>query len=87
MNASTLLHIDDVRIREIKELLPPGHVLREFPATPKAAQVTFEARHAIHRILHGADDRLLVVIGPVFDSRHPLRQWITPSACKPKPSA
>ena len=24
----------------------------------------FETRHDIHRILHGADDRLLVIIGP-----------------------
>jgi 3-deoxy-7-phosphoheptulonate synthase len=64
MNASTLHHIDDVRIREIKELLPPGHVLREFPATAQAAQTTFDARQAIHRIIHGADDRLLVIVGP-----------------------
>ena len=28
---------DDVRIREIKELSPPGHILREFPTTDKAA--------------------------------------------------
>ena len=55
---------DDLRIREIKELLPPGHVIREFPATEKAARTVYEARNAIHRILHGADDRLLVVVGP-----------------------
>src|SRR5574337_2151240 len=41
-----------------------AHVLREFPATPKAAETAYEARQAIHRILYGADDRLLVVIGP-----------------------
>ncbi|AYH42819.1 3-deoxy-7-phosphoheptulonate synthase AroG [Azoarcus sp. DN11] len=64
MPASVKIHIDDVRIKEIKELAPPVHVLREFPATPKAAEVAFEARQAIHRILYGADDRLLVVIGP-----------------------
>ena len=56
--------VDDVRIREIKELSPPGHVLREFPASEPAATTTYEARAAIHRILHGADDRLLVVVGP-----------------------
>jgi 3-deoxy-7-phosphoheptulonate synthase len=39
-------------------------MLREFPATPKSAETAFEARAAIHRILFGADDRLLVVIGP-----------------------
>ncbi|WIM05434.1 MAG: 3-deoxy-7-phosphoheptulonate synthase AroG [Candidatus Nitricoxidivorans perseverans] len=56
--------VDDVRIREIKELSPPAHILREFPATEKASETTFEARAGIHRILHGADDRLLVVVGP-----------------------
>ena len=55
---------DDVRIREIKELSPPGHILREFPATEAAAEVTYQARQGLHRILHGADDRLVVVIGP-----------------------
>jgi len=56
--------VDDVRIREIKELSPPAHILREFPVSEKAARTTFEARAAIHRILHGMDDRLLVVVGP-----------------------
>ena len=55
---------DDLRIKEIKELSPPGHILREFPMSPAAAETTYEARQSIHRILHGADDRLLVVIGP-----------------------
>jgi 3-deoxy-7-phosphoheptulonate synthase len=64
MSASVKIHIDDVRIQEIKELIPPSHVLREFPATPKAAEVAFQARQAIHRILFGADDRMLVIIGP-----------------------
>jgi 3-deoxy-7-phosphoheptulonate synthase len=64
VKAHTRLHIDDVRIKEIKELVPPAHVLREFPATPASAETTFLARQAIHRILYGADDRLLVVVGP-----------------------
>ena len=55
---------DDVRIKEIKELVPPAHVLREFPVSEKAAKLTFETRDAIHRVLHGADDRLLVIMGP-----------------------
>ncbi len=56
--------VDDVRIKEIKELSPPAHLLREFPASEPAATTTFDARADIHRILHGSDDRLLVVIGP-----------------------
>jgi 3-deoxy-7-phosphoheptulonate synthase len=55
---------DDLRIREIKELVPPSHLLREYPVTEKAARATYETRQAIHRILHGADDRLLVILGP-----------------------
>ncbi len=58
------LPIDDTRIREIMELAPPSHLLREFPASDRAAATTFDARQAIHRVLHGADDRLLVVVGP-----------------------
>ena len=55
---------DDIRIKEIKELVPPAHVLREFPISEKAAKLTYETREAIHRVLHGADDRLLVIMGP-----------------------
>ncbi|MGE3862318.1 MAG: 3-deoxy-7-phosphoheptulonate synthase AroG, partial [Burkholderiaceae bacterium] len=58
------LTTDDVRIREIKELAPPSHLLREFPISDKAASSTFEGRRAIHRVLHAMDDRLIVVIGP-----------------------
>ncbi|MCL2829621.1 MAG: 3-deoxy-7-phosphoheptulonate synthase AroG [Betaproteobacteria bacterium] len=55
---------DDLRILEIKELVPPIHVFREIPLSNRAAQTTFDARQAIHRILHGADDRLLAIVGP-----------------------
>ena len=55
---------DDVRIREILELSPPSHLLREFNVDERAADVVFAARQAIHRIINGMDDRLLVVIGP-----------------------
>jgi len=55
---------DDVRIAGIHELSPPAHLLREFPITLEAARLVWETRQAIHRILVGTDDRLLVVIGP-----------------------
>jgi 3-deoxy-7-phosphoheptulonate synthase len=55
---------DDLRISEIKELLPPAHVLREFPVTEGAGELTFRMRQSIHRILQGSDDRLLVIVGP-----------------------
>src|SRR5262245_468942 len=55
---------DDLRIKEIKELLPPARLLADFPITEKAAKTVFETRQEIHRILHGADDRLLAIMGP-----------------------
>jgi 3-deoxy-7-phosphoheptulonate synthase len=56
--------VDDVRIREIKELAPPAHLLREFPASEKSEELAYGTRQAIHGILHGSDDRMVVVIGP-----------------------
>jgi 3-deoxy-7-phosphoheptulonate synthase len=55
---------DDLRIRELKELLPPSHLIREFACSDKAATVVAESRNALHRILHGQDDRMMVVVGP-----------------------
>lgn len=55
---------DDVRIKEIKELLPPIAILERFPASEKASATVFNARQSIHHILAKNDDRLLVVIGP-----------------------
>jgi 3-deoxy-7-phosphoheptulonate synthase len=55
---------DDVRIAAISELAPPASVLGAFPVSPAVAQRVTAARKGIHRVLHGADDRLVVVIGP-----------------------
>ena len=55
---------DDLRIREIKELAPPSHTMREYPCTAEVSALVYESRQALHRILHGMDDRLAVVIGP-----------------------
>jgi len=55
---------DDLRIREIKELAPPAHVMREHPGSPNISELVYGTRQALHRILHGMDDRLIVIIGP-----------------------
>ena len=59
-----MYNTDDLRIKEIRELSPPDEIRKEFPLTEKAAQVTFETRRDVHRVLHGADDRLLAIVGP-----------------------
>ncbi len=55
---------DDLRINELKELSTPEEVMREVPRTLTATRVVMGARNAIHAILNGTDDRLLVVVGP-----------------------
>lgn len=62
---------DDLRIREIKEVRSPRALHEEFPVSEKAAETVYMTRQAIKDILHGQDDRLLVVVGPcsVHDPR------------------
>lgn len=55
---------DDLRIRAITEVRSPRALHEEFRLTENAAENVYETRHAIQRILHGEDDRLLVVVGP-----------------------
>jgi 3-deoxy-7-phosphoheptulonate synthase len=60
----TNYNTDDLRICETKEVVPPIQVHDEIPMTETAAKTILETRAAIHNILVGEDDRLLVVIGP-----------------------
>jgi len=55
---------DDLRIKSIQAVSPPAEVCAEIPISDKAAQITQETRQAIHNILTGEDERLLVVTGP-----------------------
>ena len=56
---------DDLRIQDVVPLPPPEHLIRFFPiaGTPVEALIA-DTRQAVRRIVHGLDDRLLVVIGP-----------------------
>ncbi|MBO9680273.1 MAG: 3-deoxy-7-phosphoheptulonate synthase [Acidovorax sp.] len=56
--------IDDLRIKAVRPLITPA-ILQEWLPAPEAAQQLVEAsRAAISRVLHGQDDRLVVVVGP-----------------------
>lgn len=55
---------DDLRIKRIKELLPPVALLEKFPVSENANKVVYTGRKAIQSILNGQDNRLLVIIGP-----------------------
>jgi 3-deoxy-7-phosphoheptulonate synthase len=55
---------DDLRIRDIKQVIPPKALHEEFPITDAAAETVYKTRGEIQQILRGEDDRLLVVTGP-----------------------
>jgi len=55
---------DDVRITGLQEVLPPIKLHEEYPMDERASETVYHARQAIHNILHGEDDRLIVVTGP-----------------------
>jgi len=54
----------DTRIQCLEPLSPPVQVIGEAPSTSMIAEVVGDSRAAIHDILTGEDDRLIVVIGP-----------------------
>jgi 3-deoxy-7-phosphoheptulonate synthase len=62
--ATVNIRTDDLRIRDIRELTTPEDLMREPARTPQVSATVSAARHCLHRILHGQDDRLAVVIGP-----------------------
>lgn len=55
---------DDLRISGLQEVLAPEELHREYPITDQASDTVHTTRQAIHDILHGKSDRLMVVVGP-----------------------
>jgi 3-deoxy-7-phosphoheptulonate synthase len=58
------LATDDVRIIEIKALIKPSQIIEKLKESAGSTENILATRAAIHRVLHGEDDRLLVVVGP-----------------------
>jgi len=55
---------DDVRIREIRPLIPPAILMEDIPAENRHCEFITAAREEITAIVDGRDERLLVVVGP-----------------------
>jgi 3-deoxy-7-phosphoheptulonate synthase len=56
--------IDDVRIGAVRPLITPALLQERVPVGDDALALVETSRAAIARILHGGDDRLVVVVGP-----------------------
>ena len=55
---------DDLRITAMNEVISPEQLHKDCPISENASKLIFDTRTAIHNILNGKDDRLLVIIGP-----------------------
>ncbi len=55
---------DDARIAGYRPLIPPAILTEELPLSEQASNTVASARQAAAAIVRGADDRLLVVVGP-----------------------
>ena len=54
----------DVNIRQLDPIPAPRYFLRELPLTDDMSDLVLQSRQQIRDILHGRDDRLLVIVGP-----------------------
>ena len=56
--------IDDTRIRAVRPMVTPALLEEKLPVPQAAQDLVEHSRAAISRVLHGTDDRLIVVVGP-----------------------
>jgi len=58
------LKTDDLRITQVRPLIPPAILLEEIPISERASNVVSDTRATITNCLDGRDPRLVVVAGP-----------------------
>ncbi|KGM13523.1 3-deoxy-7-phosphoheptulonate synthase [Cellulomonas bogoriensis] len=64
--SSTAVHAStaDLRVRSVAPLPSPRAVVDGVPLTAAAAELVARSRAEVRAVLHGGDDRLVVVVGP-----------------------
>ena len=55
---------DDVRIDNLRPLLPPAILMEELPLAEECAELVASTRKKVGDIVSGRDDRIVVVVGP-----------------------
>jgi 3-deoxy-7-phosphoheptulonate synthase len=56
--------IDDTRIQAVRPLITPALLMEKWPVSEATLALVERCREAIAAVLQGADDRLIVVVGP-----------------------
>jgi 3-deoxy-7-phosphoheptulonate synthase len=60
----SIYHTDNTRIVEKFDLITPNDVILEYPLTDEISKLVYGTRNEASQILHGKDDRVIVVCGP-----------------------
>jgi len=55
---------DNLRVKTLKALIAPGLLLEQYPLDEQAAKNIVATRAQASNIIHGKDDRLIVIVGP-----------------------
>src|SRR5689334_9595327 len=55
---------DDLRITQVRPLIPPAILLEEIPISERASNVVSNTRTAVADVIEGRDARLVVIVGP-----------------------
>ena len=55
---------DDLRITDVRPLIPPAILIEEIPITDRVSDIVSETRRSISNVLAGRDSRLTGVVGP-----------------------
>ena len=58
------LRTRDLRVENIRPLLPPAILLEELPLSERGSETVSRGREAVARVLEARDDRLVIVVGP-----------------------
>lgn len=56
--------IENLRITDMQELISPDELAEKLPSNDLASKTVLDSRADIQKVLRGADDRLIVVVGP-----------------------
>jgi 3-deoxy-7-phosphoheptulonate synthase len=63
-HSQELSSTNDTRIRAVRPLTTPALLQEKLPASDAVLATVLQSREAISNVLHGRDDRLVVVVGP-----------------------
>ena len=79
--------IDDIRMSAVRPLVTPALLQEMLPASQALMDSVEQHRQAISKVLHGEDDRLVVVVGPCSIHSHEqameYARWLKPLADEP----